>query len=103
MMNQVNNYNSRFINSSGSYTISSDGRRNSYSRSGFQSSQSNRNEGGFGNYNGAPAASNSSFSRGGGNFSSGGGSSFSGGGSSSGSGGAVSGGSSGGSSRGKGN
>ena len=51
---------------------------------------------------GAPAASNSSFSRGGGNFS-GGGSTFSGGGSSSGSGGAVSGGSSGGSSRGKGN
>ena len=102
MMNQVNNYNSRFINSSGSYTISSDGRRNSYSRSGFQSSQSNRNQGGFGNYNGAPAASNSSFSRGGGNFS-GGGSTFSGGGSSSGSGGAVSGGSSGGSSRGKGN
>ena len=103
MMNQVNNYNSSSINSSGSYTISSDGRRNSYSRSGFQSSQSNRNQGGFGNYNGAPAASNSSFSRGGGNFSSGGGSSFSGGGSSSGSGGAVSGGSSGGSSRGKGN
>ena len=111
MMNQVNNYNSRFINSSGgSYTISSDGRRNSYSRSGFQSSQSNRNQGGFGNYNGAPAASNSSFSRGGGNFSSGGGSTFSGGGStfsgggsSSGSGGAVSGGSSGGSSRGKDN
>jgi hypothetical protein len=103
MMNQVNNYNSRFINSSGSYTISSDGRRNSYSRSGFQSSQSNRNQGGFENYNGAPAASNSSFSRGGGNFS-GGGSSFSGGESSSGSGGAaVSGGSSGGSSRGKGN
>ena len=103
MMNQVNNYNSRFINSSGSYTISSDGRRNSYSRSGFQSSQSNRNQGSFGNYNGAPpAASNSSFSRGGGNFS-GGGSTFSGGGSSSGSGGAVSGGSSGGSSRGKGN
>jgi len=102
MMNQVNNYNSRFINSSGSYTISSDGRRNSYSRSGFQSSQSNRNQGGFGNYNGAPAASNSSFSRGGGNFS-GGGSTFSGGGSSSGNGGAVSGGSSGGSSRGKGN
>ena len=103
MMNQVNNYNSSSINSSGSYTISSDGRRNSYSRSGFQSSQSNRNQGGFGNYNGAPAASNSSFSRGGGNFSSGGGSSFSGGGSSSGSGGAVSGGSSGGSSRGRGN
>jgi len=102
IMNQINNYNSRSINNNESYTISSDGRRNSYSRSTFQSSQSNRNQGGFGNYNGAPAASNSSFSRGGSNFS-GGGSTFSGGGSSSGSGGAVSGGSSGGSSRGKDN
>jgi len=101
-MNQINNYNFRSINNNGSYTISSDGRRNSYSRSTFQSSQSNRNQGGFGNYNGAPAASNSSFSRGGSNFS-GGGSTFSGGGSSSRGGGAISGGSSGGSSRGKDN
>ena len=95
MMNQINNYNSRSINNNGSYTISSDGRRDSYSRPTFQSSQSNRNQGGFGNYNGAPPASNSSFSRGGGNFS--------GGGSLSRGGGAVSGGSSGGSSRGKDN
>ena len=95
MMNQVNNYNSRSINNSGFYSISSDGRRDSYSRPTFQSSQSNRNQGGVGNYNGASPASNSSFSRGGSNFS--------GGGSSSGGGGAVSGGSSGGSSRGRDN
>jgi len=95
MMNQINNYNSRSINNNGSYTISSDGRRDSYSRPTFQSSQSNRNQGGFGNYNGAPPASNSSFYRGGGNFS--------GGGSLSRGGGAVSGGSSGGSSRGRDN
>jgi hypothetical protein len=101
LINEVNNQsNSRSIGTNRVYDGSSDGRNPNYSRpSTFQSSGSNRGQGGVSGFSNGTTSTSSNSSR---SFSSGSGTSRSSSGSSSG-GGAVSGGSSGGSSRGSGN
>jgi len=99
LINEVNNQsNSRSIGTTRVYGGSSDGRNPNYSRpSAFQSSGSNRGQGGFSGFSSGTTSTSTNSSR---SYSSGGSVRSSSGSSS---GGAVSGGSSGGSSRGKGN